>query len=115
MHELSIVTSIIEMAREQVHAHNANQVEKIELEVGTLAGIEMHAFNFAWEHATQQSVLSNAERIIHPIQARARCLQCEQEFDVEELYEICTHCGEFQNELIQGKELKLKSLVLINN
>ena len=113
MHELSIVMRIVDMAREQVHAHDAQVVEKIELEIGSLAGLEMDAFDFAWEQAVPNSVLSNAERVIHPVQARANCMTCNDEFNLEELYQACPGCGSFNHQLVQGKELKLKSLTLV--
>ena len=113
MHELSIVMRIVDMAREQVQVHSAAQVEKIELEIGSLAGIEMDAFDFAWEQAIVDSVLSRAERIIHPVQARANCTVCTNQFEMDTFYQPCPTCGSFRHEVVQGKELKLKSLTLL--
>jgi len=113
MHELSIVLSIVDAAREQAEAHQAERVERIALEIGTLAGIEPDALEFAWQAAVPDTVLQDTQREINYLQARARCVACGYEFDVQQLFEPCPKCGEFFNDLIQGKELKIKSLTLV--
>ena len=60
MHELSIVMSIVDQVTEVVREKNAHSVERIELEIGELAGIEWHSFDFAWEPGTRNSVLKFA-------------------------------------------------------
>ena len=46
MHELSIVLGIVDIADEQVRKAHARKVDSIDLDVGTLAGIEMEALDF---------------------------------------------------------------------
>ncbi len=113
MHELSIALNIVEIAHEQVIDHDANEVEKIELEIGTMSGIEMDAFLFVWDEAVSKSVLENAERVIHTIEAKAKCSNCSNQFALEERFQACPVCGEYLSELLQGEELKVRTLVLI--
>jgi hydrogenase nickel incorporation protein HypA/HybF len=110
MHELSIVLSIVDIAAEQVHKAGARQVDRIDLEIGLLAGIEFDALDFAWDVGVQRSVLEGAERHIHKIPARGRCMDCGHEFGIEQLYEPCPSCGQFLVEVVRGKELRVKSL-----
>ena len=112
MHELSIVQSIIGIAEEQARKAGAQTVDAIELEIGDLAGIEWDALDFAWQAGVPHTVLANAERIIHRIPARARCSNCQNEFELPEWFAACPHCGETFSELIQGRELRVKSLVV---
>ena len=112
MHELSIVLNVVDMAAEQTRIHNASRVDSIELEIGSLAGIEMDAFNFAWKAAIPNTVLEEAERIVHEIPAKAHCLLCDDDFETEQLWSICPNCGEFRNEIIQGRELRVKTLTV---
>ncbi len=113
MHELSLVLNIVEMADEQAKEHKAHEVESIELEIGTLANVEMDAFLFAWEVAVPNTILEKTQRIIHRIQANAKCFDCGTEYEVEQLFEACPNCGEYLNELLQGRELRVKNLVVI--
>ncbi len=74
MHELSIVMSIVDAAEEQVAKHGATHVESIGLEIGTLAGIEPDALEFAWEAAVPETVLAHAARRIQEQNAPAAAM-----------------------------------------
>lgn len=110
MHELSIVLSIVDIAEEQTRKANARHVDRIDLEIGLLSGVEFDALDFAWDAGVKHTVLEHAERHVHKIPARAKCMDCGHEFPIEELFEACPACGQFLNEVIQGKELRVKSL-----
>ncbi len=112
MHELSLVHSIIKLASQHTKANNATKVDQIELEIGTLAGVEMDAFLFAWNASIPGTILENAKRIIHKVQAKARCKSCGTEFDIQELYDVCPQCANYVHHIFRGKELKLKTLVV---
>ena len=112
MHELSIVMSIINIAGEQAKQANATIVDEIELDIGTLSGIEMNALDFAWNQAIKKTILENAVRKINRIEAKAKCLDCEAEFNIEHLYDACPVCGEHFLNILQGKELRVKSLMV---
>lgn len=112
MHELSIVLSIVDIAREQVQRAGAKQVDRIDLDIGVLSGVELSALDFAWQAGVPNTVLAGAERHVHRIPGRARCMDCGAEFDAEELYQPCPRCGQYLSEIMQGKELLVRSLVV---
>lgn len=112
MHELSIVQSIVDLAEEEMKKHHAHAIDKIELEIGTLAGIEFDALDFAWEVGVRNTALQTAERVVNRIQAKAKCLECGCEYPVMEAFEPCPACGDVFVEYLTGKELKVKSLVV---
>ncbi|MEK6783825.1 MAG: hydrogenase maturation nickel metallochaperone HypA [Bacteroidota bacterium] len=112
MHELSIVMGIVDIAEEQLKKEQGHHIDQIELDIGTMAGIEFEALDFAWDAGVRNTVLSNAVRQINRIQAKARCLECGSEFQVTEAFQQCPVCEGYLNEFIQGKELRVKSLVL---
>ena len=112
MHELSIVMNIVDIAEEQVRKAKVSQVDEIELDIGALSGVEMAALQFAWTEGVRHTVLAKAKQKINPIPAKARCLDCTHVFGVEQLYQACPKCGEYLMEIIQGKELKVKKLVV---
>jgi hydrogenase nickel incorporation protein HypA/HybF len=112
MHELSIVMSIVETAEEKVKENHAQSVESIDLVIGDLAGVENEALDFAWETAVKNTVLQTAKRNIIHVPAKAKCLECDCEFEIKELYDECPLCGEHLLQIVQGKELQIKSMVL---
>lgn len=112
MHELSVVMSIVETAVEQVRENNAQSVERIDLVVGALAGIDQRSLDFAWDAAVKDTVLQHAERHIICLPGKAKCVACNLVFEMKELFDPCPQCGDYLNQVIQGKELLIKSLVL---
>lgn len=57
MHELSIAMNIIDIASEQAKINNFSVIDEIEIEIGTLSGVEIDALKFAMEIATKKQYL----------------------------------------------------------
>ena len=114
MHELSIVLSIVETAEEESKKHHAYAVERIDLEIGNLSGVDDHALQFAWEAGVKNTVLEKAQCEIHKVKGWARCTNCDCEFELNELFDPCPLCGEHLVSILRGKEMKIKSITLLN-
>lgn len=110
MHELSIALGIVKIAEEEMTKAGSKQIEAIELEIGTLAGIEFESLDFVWPMAVKNTVLENAEKKIQIIQAQAKCIDCDAIYTIENMYDACPTCGSFFKTILQGKELRVKSL-----
>jgi hydrogenase nickel incorporation protein HypA/HybF len=115
MHELSIVMSIIEITESEINKAGGGIAEEIELDIGTLSTIEMEAFDFAWQQGVIGTVLEDAELHVNRIEGRAKCLECAIEFHIDNLYDSCPDCGGFFNQIIQGKELKVKTISVVGS
>lgn len=112
MHELSIAQSIVAIAEEEVSKAQAHVVDQIVLDIGKLSGVEIDALNFVWDIAVKDSVLSQAEKIINHLPGKARCTNCNTSFEMENMFDACPVCHDYFNEIIGGKELKIKSLTI---
>jgi hydrogenase nickel incorporation protein HypA/HybF len=112
MHEMSIAESIVEIAKEYAGKENAQIVNELELSIGTLAGIEFESLEFALEVCKKGSILQNAKIIINKIKAKAQCLNCNSEFEVENLFDACPQCKSYTTQLLCGKEMQVKSLLV---
>ena len=75
-----------------------------------MSGVEMDSLEFAWPMAVKDTVLENARRDIDYIEAKARCLECETEFDIEHIYDECPNCKSYFKDIFRGKELRVKAL-----
>lgn len=113
MHELSIALGIVRIAEEETSKAGAQKVETIELEIGTQSGIEIDALEFVWPSAVKGTVLEKAERKIEIIQAYASCLDCQTEFQIEQVYDVCPNCESYLKAIIKGKELKIRALEVV--
>jgi hydrogenase nickel incorporation protein HypA/HybF len=110
MHELSIAKNIVEIASEQAKKNNLTEVDEIEIEVGRLSGVEIEALEFVLEIVTKQTILENSRTIITLIPGLARCLICSKEFGTDSFFSQCPECKGFNFQIIQGQELRVKSL-----
>ncbi len=115
MHELSILENIVDIAAYELKRSGGLSIETIELEIGTLSGVEPDALEFAWPEATQHTVLEKTRKIIRYIPGQARCQACGALFDLPYIYQVCPKCGSYHKDVIQGKELNVKSLEILKD
>jgi hydrogenase nickel incorporation protein HypA/HybF len=112
MHEFSIAVNIIEIAEDYASREDASVVREIEIEVGELSGVVVDALNFCLEAAVKDTLIEQAERKISITEGRARCRSCSHEFKTSDFYSCCPECGTHAPEIIQGRELRVKSLLV---
>ncbi|MCD4679746.1 MAG: hydrogenase maturation nickel metallochaperone HypA [Bacteroidales bacterium] len=112
MHELSIVMNIVEIVEENLQQSGAKAVTEIELEIGSLSGVVIEALEFALEEGIKNTILEHARKNIIKIPGRARCNKCSHEFDVDDLFTPCPECSSFDSTIMQGEELRIKSIVV---
>ena len=112
MHELSVVSSIVKTAKQEVEKINGKKVLEIYLEIGKLSGVEMDSFHFVWPQCINNSVLENATLFIDEPLGKAKCAECGNEFAVEKLFDSCPKCKSPFKEILVGKELKIKKLII---
>lgn len=111
MHELSIAINIVEIAEESAKKADASVITAIELDIGTQAGVVLDALDLAMKSAVKGTLLEHAEVRVNSIPARAKCSECGHVFLIEEIYQECPECGNPFCDVIEGKELRVKSLV----
>ncbi len=112
MHELSIATSIIKTTEDEVDAANGEKVIEIILEIGKLSGVEIQSLHFVWELAAKNTVLEDSKITIFEPEGIAICAECDTEYKLEKIYDTCTKCNSPFKNIISGKELKIKKLII---
>ena len=110
MHEMSVALGIVKIAEAEAKKAKANYVDLIELEIGTLAGIEFESLDFVWPAAVKDTILENAKKEINVIQALGKCVDCESVFELKNIYDSCPNCSSFLKNILYGKELRVKTL-----
>ena len=112
MHEFSIAMSIVDIATDYAKKENATVVREIEIEVGELAGVVMDSLEFCMDAAVKDSILEGASRNIISISGKAKCKFCSHVFDIQDIFAVCPECKSPAPEIIQGRELRVKSLIV---
>jgi len=64
MHELSVAIGIVNIAEKETQKANKKRVELIELEIGSLSGVELDSLEYVWNVAVKGTVLEGAEKNI---------------------------------------------------
>ena len=104
--------SIIEIAEAEAKKSDANSIKELVLDVGTMSGIEFFALDTALEMAVKNTMLDKTKLTVNKIQAKAKCTECKHEFDISQVYDPCPKCKSLYHEILSGKELQIKSLVV---
>lgn len=112
MHELSIATSIIKTAEKEVQDNGGEKVLEIYLEIGKLSGVELQSLLFIWELSSKGTVLQDSKLTITEPEGMAQCAECETDFKLEKIYDSCPKCNSPFKNIISGKELKIKKLII---
>jgi hydrogenase nickel incorporation protein HypA/HybF len=110
MHELSIALGIVKIAEDEREKAKAEVVERIELEIGALSGVELTSLEFVWPMAVKDTALENAIYEVDYVKGRAKCLECGENYKIENLFDSCPICKGYFKDIISGKELRVKAL-----
>ena len=110
MHELSIALGIVKIGEDERKKANANLVERIELEIGALAGVELASLDFVWPIAVKDTALEHAIYKVDYVEGKAKCLECGEHYRIKNLYDQCPICKGYFKDIVTGKELRVKAL-----
>jgi hydrogenase nickel incorporation protein HypA/HybF len=108
MHEMGITQSIVAIVAEQAAGR---KVTRITLEIGQLAAVMPDAIRFCFDVVAQGSALDGASLDIIEIPGRARCIDCNGEVLLADIFGRCA-CGSRRLERLAGEELNIKSMEL---
>jgi len=110
MHEMSIITSILDIARDHAGKAGARVIQEIEVEVGALAGIEVPALEFCFQAARGQTVGEQAELVIREVAGVGHCPACGQDSTMDFYAAVCPVCEGSVLEVRQGREMRVLSI-----
>jgi len=116
MHELSIVSSVIETVTDSLAAYPGARVLEVRLRVGALASVVVQSLEFCWGIATDGTPLAGSKLVVNVVPVVARCAKCAQDVELASLQSFrCPRCGEPVTDLRQGRELEIESIEIEEN
>lgn len=111
MHELGIMTGVMEAATTAAHDAGATKLLKVSLSVGEMTEAIEDALVFAFEALTEEdSFTKDACLEVNMIRPKSRCLECGAEYEHDRFHMFCPECDGFATELIAGRELQIDSI-----
>jgi hydrogenase nickel incorporation protein HypA/HybF len=111
MHELSIVTSVVESVTESLQAYPGARVEEVRLRVGVLAAVVVDSLEFCWGLATEGTPLEGARLVVKTVPVIMHCVPCAADVELDGVQSFrCPRCDTPCSELRQGRELEIEAI-----
>lgn len=114
MHELGLMTGIMDAVLKTANNAGADKVTEIKLTVGEMTEVVEEALVFAFEALSEGTICEGANldlTIVHP---RSRCLECGKVYDHDRFHVRCPECDSPFTELLQGREMQIDSIEIYN-
>lgn len=111
MHELSIITSVVESVTESLAAYPGARVLEVRLRVGALASVVRESLEFCYEIAAEGTPLEGSRLVVNVLPVVMHCEKCGKDVELEGVQSFrCRLCGEPCSDLRQGRELEIDSI-----
>lgn len=114
MHELSVVTSLLSIVRDEMVKHEVQKLLLVRVRYGTLTNIVPEALSFAFEALTTGTELEGAVLETEEVPFTLRCGQCGILFQPEDnnfFTAACPSCGAQQGHTVEaGRELYIQHI-----
>jgi hydrogenase nickel incorporation protein HypA/HybF len=111
VHELSIVSSIVNTVSEAVTSARARRVNSVTLRVGELSGVVEDALLFSYDIATKETLLEGSKLIVRRLPVVIRCENCGEDRELPNTRRFrCPVCDTPSGDIRQGRELEIESV-----
>lgn len=110
MHELGIMSGVMDSVQQAANDAGADRILKISLSVGVMTEAIEDALRFAFEALAEGTMCEGAQLEITMIEPKSICLECGAEYTHDRFHMLCPECGSAFTELLQGKELRIDSI-----
>jgi hydrogenase nickel incorporation protein HypA/HybF len=113
MHELSIATSVVDLASQHAAGQGGGRVTAIRLRIGQLSCVHEEALRFGFDLARVGTPLAEARLEIVVVPVRIWCPRCVAEQELPGIQRFaCPACGTPSADIRAGQELELESLLV---
>jgi hydrogenase nickel incorporation protein HypA/HybF len=111
MHELSIATSMMEMAAEELARQGGTELYALHLKLGPLSGVVKEALLFSWDAACEGTPLEGSRLVIEEVAVKVHCSVCRVQRILPSIQEFFCPVGNTPTpEVVQGRELEVVAL-----
>jgi hydrogenase nickel incorporation protein HypA/HybF len=111
MHELSIVSSVVEQVVESLERYPGARVIEVRLRVGALAAVIEDSLQFCYGIATEDTPLAGSRLVVNLVPVTVHCAACGADGPIESLQSFrCPNCGEPASDVRHGRELEIEAI-----
>jgi hydrogenase nickel incorporation protein HypA/HybF len=110
MHEVSIARELSGIVLEVAGREKLSKVTKVNICFGQLIQIVPDIFDFAFRETVRDTIAMDVEVDLEILPVKMRCKICKDEFIIKDNLFSCSRCGSAELDIMQGKELFIKSI-----
>ena len=111
MHELNIVTYVIDQVEAVMKENELTHLGSVTLEFGEVSGVVPELLEDCWNwFATKKPFMEGAKMISEVIPAVTWCDACKSTYPTVQYGKTCPHCGSGKTWLLKGNELNIKQI-----
>jgi hydrogenase nickel incorporation protein HypA/HybF len=111
MHELSIVSSIVDSVIDSLEKYPSARVVEVRLKVGALAAVVEDSLQFCYGIATDDTPLQGSRLVVNVLPVLVHCEACAADTAIESLQSFrCAQCGEPASDIRQGREMEIEAI-----
>jgi hydrogenase nickel incorporation protein HypA/HybF len=110
MHELSIASSIVDLALEEAERRSV-RILSVHLTLGALSGVVREALEGSFEMVAAGTPLEGSRLVIRELPVSVFCAKCGEARELPSIQQFaCPVCGTPASEVLDGKELLVTAL-----
>jgi hydrogenase nickel incorporation protein HypA/HybF len=111
MHELSIISSVVDTVTESLAPYPGARGVEVRLRVGALASVVEESLQFCYGIATEGTALEGSRLVVNTLPVVMHCVPCNGDVELEGVQSFrCPRCGEPCSDLRQGRELEIEAI-----
>ncbi len=110
MHEMSIVSSIMNIALMTADENRLSKINKIKVQIGDQRHLAPDLLEYAFSFSSKKTIAEGAVLIIEKIPVTMTCLECKNTFTVEDRIYICPECESVNLQMNSGRELIIECI-----
>jgi len=110
MHETAIVQDMFRIIDQVAEENQLKRIDRVNFVIGKMMQVVPDLFYFAFDAAKEGTIAENSEVKLEFLPIKMKCKSCGKEFLIDNNVFYCPACQNTDLDLIQGKELLIKSI-----
>ena len=110
MHEISIARELSGIVLEVANRERLSRVTGVNICFGQMIQIVPDIFDLAFRETVRDTIATGAKVHLEILPVKMRCKICKDEFIIKDNLFSCSRCGSAELDIMQGKELFIKSI-----
>ena len=116
MHELGVVFHCIKQINDIAAENKVAKINSVTIQIGEVSTVIPYYFEDCWNWAIKKEpVLKDSKLIVEIVDAVTHCEACGKDYPTVQHGKTCPHCGSGNTFLLQGNEIYIKQVEVIDN